>query len=166
MAVNLKVNAKSKILDFKKKHNLLVEKMENLLPPITESDIGKVLGVNNDGELEFQEISGGTKLYKHTITGMGGAFQGLTLEIISLDSQPYNSFQRMLNACDDQLYMLLNLNQGSQKVKLVYMTFNGSYFKMYFGGYYTAFGGSTDPGLITYELGVSDITPTDVVTEL
>ena len=68
MAENLKVNAKSKILTFKKKHNLLVDSMNNLLPPITESDIGKVLVVGEDGDLKFQEISGGTKLYKHTLS--------------------------------------------------------------------------------------------------
>ena len=87
MADNLKVNAKSKILTFKKKHNLLVDNMNSLLPPITESDIGKVLGVNDDGELEFQEISGGTKLYRHNIEMFNG---GIGFSIISTKSTEYS----------------------------------------------------------------------------
>ena len=134
------------------------------LPVIEEGDAGKVLMVNEDEDgYELGTPSGGTKLYKHTITGMGGAFQGLTLEIISLNSQPYNNFQSFLDAVASHLDIRTT---GDVKVRMIYSAFSGSSFKVYFGGYYYDYAGSSAPELLTYELGVSDITPADVVTEL
>ena len=58
MADNLKVNAKTKILELKRKHNLLAKDLEDLdLPKPSISDNGKVLGVDASGKYALEEGS-------------------------------------------------------------------------------------------------------------
>lgn len=102
MAENLKVNAKTKILTFKKKHNLLADKVDgleetveqNLLPEIESGDAGKVITVNeNEDGYILSPVSGGEKLYMHYLfigaqpyTDISGRIK---LMIISKNSQPF-----------------------------------------------------------------------------
>lgn len=62
------VNARTKILEFKKKHNLLVEKVSEIpnVEEATSGTIENVLGLDSNGNLVKGNISSGTKIYKYT----------------------------------------------------------------------------------------------------
>ena len=94
-----KVNANTKELEFKRKHNNLVDNVEELaedleeIPNVEEAESGTIvnaLGLDSDGKLVKGTISGGTKLFDYQINAGAGpdaivihAFSFEDLQLIS-----------------------------------------------------------------------------------
>jgi len=111
MAENLKVNAKTKSLTWKKKYNELISKIES----------GEIGG-------------GGVKLYKHTISlgdvyflrsiikDTGNTFERTsvttTLEIISKDSQQYTTLADLLTYESDILAVHVNFGSNQKRLTI------------------------------------------------
>lgn len=81
----------------------------------TAEDVGKVLTVNEEGNLEFKEASGGTKLYKHEVNAESSTGSGnQRLIFISTISTPFSNVSSITNNKD-------------KIVKSLYVPFTGSY---------------------------------------
>lgn len=101
MSENLKVNSKTQILEFKRKHNDLVdsiptsedieeiaeEVVEDTFSSVESGTIANALGLDSEGKLIKGTISGGTQLYLHYITfdeddygNINGKFVYITLK--------------------------------------------------------------------------------------
>ena len=114
---NFKVNSKSTILEFKRKHNKLVDKTGNI-PNVENAQSGTiasggVLGLNSQGKVVKGSISGGTQLYKHTINCESPNGDGRILEIVSLSSSPIsvnvqNVYSLLINSI---LFSLFNTEE-------------------------------------------------------
>ena len=62
-----------------------LSELSEIVPESLESDAGKVIMVGEDGNYKLGEVSGGTKLYKHSITFA----DDYTIEFISTSSEAY-----------------------------------------------------------------------------
>lgn len=104
MSENLKVNSKTQILEFKRKHNDLVdsiptsedieeiaeEVVEDTLSSVESGTIENVLGLDSEGKLVKGSVSGGKQLYEHRIfCDIGDGLGYIYIAFINDISTPY-----------------------------------------------------------------------------
>lgn len=122
-----KVNANTKELEFKRKHNNLVDNVEELaenleeIPNVEEAESGTIvnaLGLDSEGKLVKGAINSGLKLYKHTITyKYGSVTQTSTAIAISTRSEAYfteetTSFSQMFSDIYNKVILKFDLYPG------------------------------------------------------
>lgn len=98
------------------------------LPAIEEGDAGKVIAVNEDEDgYELQEVSGGTKLYYHSISfSTGDALslistisEPLTIDDINMDLKTY--INGVFLSAENGIGIVCNINPSSTFIRIIYM---------------------------------------------